>query len=498
MRRQRGSSRQEEARKPRARLKGNDPEIGLPATAQEPAAALGGRPELIDLLPMAAYACDATGRVRWFNAKAAELWGRTPNIGDNADRFCGSHAVYALDGTLVEREELPIAHVLRTGEPITGREAIVERPDGSRIAVMVHINPIKDVAGSVIGAINCFHDLTGVNEEARQLREADRRYQQLLDALPAAVYTTDAKGRITFYNEAAVELSGRRPRIGTDEWCVTWKLYWPDGTPLPHDQCPMAIALKEQRPCWGMEAVAERPDGTKVPFLPYPTPLFDAAGKMIGAVNMLVDVSHRKDAETQQRILFSELNHRTKNNIQMLHGLLNAAHRETASPEARGAIADAMHRIAALGAAQTVLYQTNDARRYEAREFIGAVCATARTALGKHIRIECDAADGELANDTAAPLALILNELVTNAAKHGINGRGEGNIKVHLLRERDAFVLRVEDDGPGFVLSQARRRSSGLGLVMGLVRQIGGAFEVERADGARCTVRIPDDRLAAR
>ena len=495
MRRQRGEVRQEGA--PQATLRAKT-DFAVPAADDEVAAALSGRPELIDLLPVAAYACDATGRLRWFNTKAAELWGRTPNIGDEAERFCGSHAVYAIDGTLIRREELPIANVLRSGQPLAGREAIVERPDGTRSSVMVHINPVKDAAGSVIGAINCFHDVTGVNQEARRLRETERQYRQLLDALPAAIYTTDAAGRITYYNEAAVELSGRRPKIGTDEWCVTWKLYWPDGTPLPHDECPMAIALKERRPCWGMEAMAERPDGSRAPFLPYPTPLFDSAGELVGAVNMLVDISYRKEAETQQRLLFSELNHRTKNNVQMLHGLLNAVHRETGNAEARTVIGDVMHRIAALAAAQTVLYQAENARRYEAREFVGAVCGTARLAFGKHIKVEFEAGEGELANDTAAPLALILNELITNAAKHGINGRGEGTIRVGLCHDEYGFALTVEDDGPGFELTKVCRRSSGLGLVTGLVRQIGGEFTVERAGGTRCVVRFPDDCAVAR
>ena len=115
-------------------------------------------------------------------------------------------------------------------------------------------------------------------------------------ALPAAVYTTDARGRITFYNAAASALWGCSPELGKSEFCGSWKLYWPDGTPLPHDECPMAMALEQQRPIRGMEAVAERPDGTRVPLIPYPTPLFDASGALTGAVNMLVDITERKHA----------------------------------------------------------------------------------------------------------------------------------------------------------------------------------------------------------
>ncbi|MGH6926722.1 MAG: PAS domain S-box protein, partial [Dongiaceae bacterium] len=129
------------------------------------------------------------------------------------------------------------------------------------------------------------------------LRESERQSRELIAALPGAMYTTDAAGRITFYNEAAVELWGHRPALGTSEWCGSWRLYWPDGSPMPHDECPMALALKEKRPIRGMEAVAERPDGSRVPFIPFPTPLFDASGTLAGAVNMLVDISDRKRAE---------------------------------------------------------------------------------------------------------------------------------------------------------------------------------------------------------
>jgi PAS domain S-box-containing protein len=119
----------------------------------------------------------------------------------------------------------------------------------------------------------------------------------LLEFLPVAVYTTDAEGRITFYNQAAVDLWGQRPELGSAKWCGSWRIYRPDGRPLPHDECPMAICLKEGRPVRGIEAVAERPDGTRVPFLPYPTPLKDASGRTVGAINLLVDITEHKRAD---------------------------------------------------------------------------------------------------------------------------------------------------------------------------------------------------------
>jgi PAS domain S-box-containing protein len=132
---------------------------------------------------------------------------------------------------------------------------------------------------------------------AHALGDVSGLSQEAIEALPAAIYMTDTEGRLTFYNSAAAELWGCHPQLGETKFCGSWKLYWPDGTPLPHDECPMALALRERRPIRGMEAVAERPDGTRIPFIPYPTPVFDASGMFTGAVNMLVDISERKRAE---------------------------------------------------------------------------------------------------------------------------------------------------------------------------------------------------------
>lgn len=138
---------------------------------------------------------------------------------------------------------------------------------------------------------------------AGAFRDGERYFREMIDALPAAIYTTDAEGRLTHFNPAAVQFSGRVPKLGTDRWCVSWKLYYPDGTPMPLDQCPMAIALKEGRSIRGAEAIAERPNGTRIWFTPYPTPLYDAEGRIVGGINMLIDITERKRAEETRALL---------------------------------------------------------------------------------------------------------------------------------------------------------------------------------------------------
>jgi PAS domain-containing protein len=125
-----------------------------------------------------------------------------------------------------------------------------------------------------------------------------------LDRLPAPIYVTDRSGLVTYANAACAGFAGRRPAIGKDRWCVTWKLYTEAGDFLPHDQCPMAVAIKQGKALRGLFAIAERPNGARVTFTPFPTPLLDDAGEVVGAVNMLIDVTDERqltELESQAR-----------------------------------------------------------------------------------------------------------------------------------------------------------------------------------------------------
>jgi len=116
----------------------------------------------------------------------------------------------------------------------------------------------------------------------------DYGLRALLDAMDAPLYVTDEEGFVVYANEACAEFAGRTPAPGRDRWCVTWKLYTEAGDLLPHEHCPMAVAIQQQTPVRGVNAIAERPDGTRVTFTPLPTPLFGRNGQLLGAVNMLI------------------------------------------------------------------------------------------------------------------------------------------------------------------------------------------------------------------
>jgi PAS domain S-box-containing protein len=393
-----------------------------------------------------------------------------------------------------QSEEPGILMRIRRGERIQHYETVRRRKDGSLLDISLTVSPMRNRLGQIIGASKIARDITERKQVQQKLKENEQRLEQLLAAIPAAIYTIDAAGKVTYFNAAAVELAGRTPVIGKDEWCVTHKLYKPDGSPLPIDESPIVISMREGRPVRGVEAVAEKPDGTRVPFIPFPTPLRDGTGKIVGAINMLVDISERRQAETQQRLLLNELNHRTKNNMQVLQSLLFSAARHVKNEEARQVLNEASARIAAMAAAQRVLYGNTDASRFAAEEFLRAICETVQQTLPSEVNIVLAKANGVLSNDAAMPLSLILNELLTNAAKHGTRNRSTDTIRVRLAEREGFFELSVEDDGCGFDLDAVRESSSGLRLVLGLARQLHASFEVTKAP-CRATVRFSSQSM---
>jgi PAS domain S-box-containing protein len=134
-------------------------------------------------------------------------------------------------------------------------------------------------------------------ELTQKLRNNEEAFRDLLGALPAAIFVTDAGGRITYYNQAAVELWGKTPELGKDRWSDLARPLRADGKQANLRDCPTEIALRQGKSVRGLEAMLERADGTRIPIIPYPTPLRDSTGTIVGVVNMTVDISERQKAE---------------------------------------------------------------------------------------------------------------------------------------------------------------------------------------------------------
>jgi two-component sensor histidine kinase len=190
--------------------------------------------------------------------------------------------------------------------------------------------------------------------------------------------------------------------------------------------------------------------------------------------------------------LLDEFHHRLKDNLQVLYGLLNVAWRKTDNSDAREVLLDTCRRIGAMGSAQQAFYSARSSTDISGQSFLEAVCANAKAFFSNDVSVKCDATAGFLPKETAMPLALVLNELLTNAAKYGSDDCGQVTINVRLRQRPGEIELSVQDHGAGFDFKDVLGRSSGLGLVTMLARRLNGAFLVERKSGARCTLRFPD------
>jgi two-component sensor histidine kinase len=332
--------------------------------------------------------------------------------------------------------------------------------------------------------------------------------RDLLEALPEPSLILETTARIRMANRAAAArfgaALGEQPLtvLAPGETAAALRMYLArcSGSRGP---LPGAILLRERGGaisrfrCSGSLLVPAR-DAPAVVFLRLSDAndeRFSALGEKVRVLNSEIRERRRtqavlEEALRERELMLRELHHRVKNSIQMLVAMVAAARREAEAPAARTVLDDAARRLAAVGAVHQLLYRTERLESLQGDRFLAELSATILRGYGAEARLTiAGATSAAIPNDAAVPLALILNELLTNALKHGAR---DGEIRVALSRVETMFELSVEDDGPGFEPSASTRRASGLGLVRGLARQLGGSFVVERdrLRGARCTVRF--------
>lgn len=251
--------------------------------------------QLLDNLQTPLYTTDIEGRMNYYNKAAADLWGREPQIGK--DFWCGSVKAYTMQGELIPLDQAPMSECVKKGYAIIGHELVIERPDKSRKTIIPYPAPLYSADGKLSGAVNVLIDITDRKHTETVLQKTELHYHQLVESLQTAIYTTDAEGHIILYNQAALNLWGREPKKGKDRWCGSHKIYDAHGAEIPLDNCPMAVCLKEGRAVLGEEILIVRPDGSLRNVAPHPQPIFDERGKVIGGVNMLLDITEKKRSE---------------------------------------------------------------------------------------------------------------------------------------------------------------------------------------------------------
>lgn len=360
--------------------------------------------------------------------------------------------------------------------------------------------------------------------------DGEAGFRRLLDKLPAGAYTCDADGLITYFNARAVELWGRTPRLNdpTDRYCGSFRLYATDGSPIDHDQCWMALALRNDREYNGREIIVERPDGQRMTVLAHANPLHDEHGRLCGAVNMLVDISDHKAAEEVLRSanrckdeFLATLSHELRNPLAPMRNAVQILNlnvppsAETSS--ALGVLERQLRQMTRLiDDLMDLSRVTRDKlelqrRKIRLSDVVHAALETSQPLIeagghsftlqmpGEQIALEAD----------AARLSQVLSNLLNNAAKFTPRG---GHITLRVEREDEEAVLRVRDTGAGIsaealplifeMFAQAdrtlERNHAGLGVGLTLVRRLvelhGGTVKAQSEGqdlGAEFVIRLP-------
>lgn len=223
---------------------------------------------------------------------------------------------------------------------------------------------------------------------------------------------------------------------------------------------------------------------------------FSALTKTVAELKEELQRRRRSEAMLEESVrervlLHRELEHRVKNNMQMLAALLSGAEREAASPEAKAALQDASLRFSAVRTVQQLLYRSVDLETIDAQSLVNTLVEAITILSPQPMQTKINVEPIDLPIESGVPIGLILNELLTNAVKYGCPLTGAQEVGVDFVSCEDKIRLAVQDNGPGFDLSETLKRASGIGLVRALLRQLGGSFEVMRIGGSLCIATFP-------
>ena len=254
--------------------------------------------DLFDFAPIGYVSFDRVGHIEEINLAAARI------LGDSRDRLIGRPFAHYI---IKEDSALFLNHLLRcrSSERRVETELHLKKRDGEIILVHLASSPMtSSMRDGTLLYQTAIIDLTERKRTDEAIRQSEKRYRTLFDLVPVAVYTCDAKGLIQEYNQHAVELWGREPKRNdpSEKFCGSFKIFYPDGRPMPHHKCPMARALRGERlTATDLEILVEQSSGARRNVLVSPTALKGEQGKIIGAINCLYDITARKHTETALR-----------------------------------------------------------------------------------------------------------------------------------------------------------------------------------------------------
>lgn len=440
---------------------------------------------LFDALPIGVYTCDHHGQILRANRKAVELWGQAPRLLDPTQRFCGSFRVESLDGVFIPPAETPMARAVLRGEAFEGVEAVVHNPDGRRWVARVTVSPLRDPDGVLVGAVNCFQDVTAEYEARQEMARWRRTFDLAMVASNMGAWRYTLADNICVYDENAQRLYGlTEARFLHDEAGVEAKFH-------PDDMASMWSRVAEALDPLGdgryeVEYRVRQLDGDWRWLSAWGLVEWEGQGpdrKPVAIAGASRDLTQLKNAEEHQRLLENELNHRVKNSLATVQSIAAQTLRTaTDLATAREALEA---RIISLARAHDLLTD----RSWLAAEF-GAVVRGALEPFAL-ARFDISGPALDIPPGHALMLSLALHELATNAAKYGALSNESGRVQVAWTIEDARLHLSWRESG-GPAVSPPTRGGFGSRLLRdGIVRELAGQSRLDYAsDGVRCEIEV--------
>jgi PAS domain S-box-containing protein len=449
---------------------------------------------ILDLLPVATCICDLDGRIVQYNERAAEIWGMKPRPGDTHAEFTAACKFFAIDGSPLAQSKL--SEVLESGRPVRDEEVLVERADGSRVAVLINIDPLRDNRGHMVGAVNCFQDISdskriyaALDQSQRVLREQEQRLAATYEHAAIGIVEVDARGTFLRVNEAICGITG----MSKDE-LVGWSL---SGRTHPdhrmEDEQLFRRQVAGELGMYSIEKRFVRKDGRVIWIAVRSSSVRDSDNNFLYGVRVVQDITEHKAAEERQKILIDELNHRVKNTLATVQSL--AAQTAHGAPSQKAFQQAFEGRLIALGKAhdQLTLRHWENA---DLRSILAAITAPYGTHSQDQIMLVGEGVT--LPPRAALTLAMAFHELATNAAKYGALSVPSGKVEIRwdatLGRLGTPSRLQIgwhEQGGPP-VHAPARRGFGTKFIESSISFELGGTAQMsfDRL-GVRCIVDMP-------
>lgn len=432
--------------------------------------------QLLASLPIAAYITDADGTITFYNDAAAEMWGCEPALGQ---KWCGSFKLFQSDGTPLPHDECPMAQALKQGKAIRGVEAVLERPDGSRVPFMPSPTPVYDADGKLTGAVNILIDLRSLG----RAQDEAARLAAIVSSSDDAIVSKTLDGNITSWNAGAERIFG----YTADEMIgqSIMRIIPPN---LRDEEKSIIARLAQGERIEHFETVRVTKDGRSVDISLTVSPLHDKSGRVVGASKVARDISERKRAEETQQLLHNELNHRIKNTLATVQAIASQTLQRAATPAAF--VISFNGRIQALSRAHGVL----TAGSFQGAEITQMVRDQLLLGGADDARITWSGPELTLPAQLALHLALVLHELGTNARKHGALSVATGKVAVRwelqTNGERTLSLDWTESGGPKVIAPSARGFGTTL-IEQSLQAHGGDALMRYSENGASCAIKLP-------